>query len=187
MRISLSRLQKIRRALHANHGGPGPHKSGSSQDVHGSGGDAEYYSDQWLSRWKKESPEDLQAFVGKRYRVARDRVDGREVINRDDVPNLDSIGASLYEYEILDGVREVSMADFNTDSPSFYSTAERERVEELAGEIKRRKQITPLIVVADPKGPYILEGGHRFDALTLLKAKSFPAVVVVDYDQGLYQ
>ena len=32
----------------------------------------------------------------------------------------------------------------------------------------------------DRKGPYILEGGHRYSALKLLGAKSFPALVVVD-------
>ena len=33
---------------------------------------------------------------------------------------------------------------------------------------------------ARDKGPYILEGGHRFDALKLLGKKSFPALVVID-------
>jgi ParB-like chromosome segregation protein Spo0J len=39
-----------------------------------------------------------------------------------------------------------------------------------------------LIVVEDNQGFYILEGGHRFDALCMLGSKSFPALVVKDLD-----
>jgi len=176
-------LKRIRMVL--SHGGPGPHKSGSPQSVHG-GGDKGSGGEEGSAIWDKESPEALQKFVGKRYPIAGDRVDGRDVIDRDDVDNLSSVSASLYEYEYLDDVRSVRMDDFNTDAPTFYSTTERDRVTDLAREIKSSRKISPLIVVADPKGPYILEGGHRFDALKMLKAKSFPAVVVIDYDEELY-
>lgn len=40
----------------------------------------------------------------------------------------------------------------------------------------------PLIVAVDDKGPYILEGGHRFVALGLLQIPTFPALVVIDQD-----
>ena len=40
--------------------------------------------------------------------------------------------------------------------------------------------IYPLIVVWDEQGLYILEGGHRFDALNMLGIKYFPALVVKD-------
>jgi hypothetical protein len=39
-----------------------------------------------------------------------------------------------------------------------------------------------VIVVIDSEGPYVLEGGYRFDALRELGAQSFPARVVVDLD-----
>lgn len=64
----------------------------------------------------------------------------------------------------------------------FYSRSEQERTEYLAAQIQESREINPLIVVEDVKGPYILEGGHRFDALRLLRAKAFPALVVLDLD-----
>ena len=64
----------------------------------------------------------------------------------------------------------------------FHSNSEKSRTEKLAEEIKNSNEINPLIVVYDgnPQGPYILEGGHRFDALRLLNAKSFPALVLIE-------
>lgn len=100
-----------------------------------------------------------------------------------DVPNMSSISASLTDYEILDGIREVKMSEFEDDGkPSFYSITEEKRVKDLAERMRASGKITPLIVVvdADKRGPYILEGGHRFDALKLIGRKSFPALVVVD-------
>jgi len=114
------------------------------------------------------------------------RVDGREIIWHNDIPgnvsNYGSIEASLgHNWEELDGVRVVSMASFEDQGkPSFYNVAERDKVEALAQEIKASGKIEPLIVVVDEKGPYVLEGGHRFDALKILNAKEFPAIVVVD-------
>ena len=63
---------------------------------------------------------------------------------------------------------------------SYYSTDEEKRTKELAEQIKQTNEITPLIVAIDAQGPYILEGGHRFDALRELGANSFPAMVVLD-------
>ena len=106
-------------------------------------------------------------------------VDGRRVGTN--IPNQDSIPASLTEYTVAKGIREVPMASFeNQGSPYFYSPEEQTRTEQLAQAIKNSGKIDPLIVVYDLKGPYILEGGHRFDALKLLGAKSFPALVVFD-------
>lgn len=123
-----------------------------------------------------------------RFPAAQHVVDGREIPDFDDefgpdIPNMSSISASLESYEILDGVREVKMSEFEDNGkPSFYSRTERERTEALAAKIEDSKTITPLIIVvdADKRGPYVLEGGHRFDALRLIGAKSFPALVVVD-------
>lgn len=107
-------------------------------------------------------------------------VDGREFTT--DVPNVGSIRSSLDSYEVLPGIREVKVSDFEASgAPKFYSKSEQERTERLAEAIKQSGRITPLIVVIDKeKSPYILEGGHRFDALKMNGAKSFPALVVVD-------
>jgi hypothetical protein len=111
---------------------------------------------------------------------AGETVDGRKV--RDGVPNEASIGASLDDYEVLPGVREVQMSDMDPDyQVKPYSTKEEERLNILTEQIRQSNEISPLIVVVDDeKHPYILEGGHRYDALRKLKAKSFPAKVVVD-------
>ncbi len=62
-----------------------------------------------------------------------------------------------------------------------YSTSESSRLDKLEAAIKANKEISPLIVVIDKeKHPYILEGGHRYDALRRMGVKSFPAKVVVD-------
>ena len=108
------------------------------------------------------------------------KVSGLEVINSDNISNLGSISASLRDYEILDGVRSIDMSEFDLSPPTFYSQTESDRVNALANEIKKSKTIEPLIVVYDEKGPYVLEGGHRFDALKILKKKSMPALVVID-------
>jgi len=106
-------------------------------------------------------------------------VDGRTV--GQGVPNQSSIGASLDDYTILKGIREVPFSAF-TQMPalSYYSTDEEKRTKELAEQIKQTGEITPLIIAVDNQGPYILEGGHRFDALRELGANSFPAMVVLD-------
>lgn len=108
-------------------------------------------------------------------------VDGRTI--GDDVPNTDSISASSMDYEVLPGIREVPFSAFDiTGAPSFYSVSEREKTEALAEGIRESGHIVPLIVMIDAEGPWILEGGHRFDALLMLDAKSFPALVVIDND-----
>lgn len=116
-----------------------------------------------------------------KYRLAGEVVDGRRV--RDEIPNTSSIESSLDNYRILDGVRVVPFSAFMQMGPlRFYSVSEEKRTKRLAEEIAESREINPLIVVEDAEGPYILEGGHRFDALRLLKAKALPALVVVDLD-----
>jgi hypothetical protein len=115
------------------------------------------------------------------FNVAGDTVSGLNVLK--DIPNTSSISSSLGEYEVLSGIREVPFSAFTQLPPlSFYSATEEERVQNLSERISNSKQISPLIVVMDKEGPYILEGGHRFDALRLLKVKSFPAMVVLDVE-----
>lgn len=102
----------------------------------------------------------------------------------DEIANTSSISASLYKWEILDDVREIKFTDFkDLDKPSFYSQTERKQTEELAAAIKENGYIDPLIVVIDDKGPWVLEGGHRFDALQIAGYKSFPALLVVDREK----
>lgn len=112
------------------------------------------------------------------YPRAGGRVDGRLV--RDEVPNMPSIGASIPSPEVLPGVREVPMSAFTMDETP---PAGDERTMGLAEEIGKSGEINPLIVAIDGLGPYILEGSHRYDALKLLGARSFPAVVVIDRDE----
>lgn len=108
-----------------------------------------------------------------------DKVDGRTVL--DGVPNMSSIGASLDEYTVVEGIKEIPLSAFDNEYVSSIKAEKLDkRTRELADAIKKSKQITPLIVVADSKGFYVLEGGHRFDALIASKAKSLPAVVVID-------
>lgn len=113
------------------------------------------------------------------YKPVGELVDGRKV--RGEVPNRNSIDATLTEYEELSGIREVPFSAFTQMGPlKYHSVAEEKRTKRLAEEIKESGEIAPLIVVVDNEGPYILEGGHRFDALREVGAASFPAVVVID-------
>jgi phage gp29-like protein len=114
-----------------------------------------------------------------KYPVAGEKVDGRTV--GDKIPNEGSISSSLDDYEVLKGVREVNFSSFDQMGKlEFYSSSEKERTSDLADRIKASGHIDPLIVVHDKEGPYVLEGAHRFDALRMLGAKSFPALVVLD-------
>lgn len=115
----------------------------------------------------------------KEYPIAGDVVDGRTVL--DNIDNTSSIGASLYHYKVLDNIREVPMSDFHV-SGKHYSVEGTNRIKRLAQEILDSKTISPLIVVVDKEGPYVLEGSHRLNALKIIGAKSFPALVVIDYD-----
>jgi len=115
-----------------------------------------------------------------RFPPAKAIVDGRTVLDK--VPNISSIGSSLDNWEELPGIREVKMSYFDPEyvvNPT--SQSEKERLENLKNQIAASNEISPLIVVIDKeKYPYILEGGHRFDALKLLGARSFPALVIKD-------
>lgn len=111
--------------------------------------------------------------IDARLKKAGDTVDGRVV--RKEVPNAESIEATFgTDFTELPGIREIPMADF--EAPPEIT----ERTKALAEEIEESGEINPLIVAFDNQGPYILEGGHRFDALKILGAESFPAVVVTD-------
>jgi len=121
-------------------------------------------------------PEDFD----KQYPRAGDVVGGREV--SDNIPNLDSISASLYEWEELPGIRELKVDDFfeEGEMPYYYSVDKKERTLELAEKLKDSDWIEPLIVVLEREGPYVLEGVTRIDALRELGEKKFPALVIID-------
>ena len=102
------------------------------------------------------------------------KVDGLAV--RESIPNQESIAASLTDFEILPGVRKIKMSDFdNQGAPSA-------RARELVEQISKSGEINPLIVVIDNEGPYVLEGANRFDALGMMEAESFPALIVRDLE-----
>lgn len=121
--------------------------------------------------------------AARRYKpLAHDSVvDGRKIINTDSIPNLLSIDSSVDNPKVLPGIHEVPMSDFELTG-QHYSVEGQKRIDSLAEQIKHSKEITPLIVVMDKEGAYILEGATRVDALYNLGAKSFPAKVVLDMD-----
>jgi hypothetical protein len=113
---------------------------------------------------------------------AGDIVDGRIV--RPDVPNLGSIASTFFgeDYEALSGIREISLRDINGElfDPDFTVDKLDKRTRRLAEDISESGEIAPLIVAYGDEGLYVVEGGHRFDALTALGARSAPAVVVIE-------
>lgn len=113
------------------------------------------------------------------YKRAGKFVDGREVLP--DIPNTSSISSSLNEYEILPVVRDFPIYGFG-GKKSYYSGSDQKRVEMLAAQIDQSKKISPIIIVEEKDGPYVLEGGHRIAALVELKAKSIPALIVIDME-----
>ena len=110
--------------------------------------------------------------------VAGSIVEGLNVTQH--IPNQSSISSSLGKFIVLNDIREVSMEFFTYTPP--YSVSEYKKTEKLKEEIEKNQYIDPLIVVWDSEGLYILEGGHRFDALNMLGIKSFPALIVKDLD-----
>jgi hypothetical protein len=107
-------------------------------------------------------------------------VDGRVIRDPQNIPNMASIEATLgNDYDILPGLREVRLAEFDLTGRS-YSKEGTQRIRELGQEISQSNEITPLIVVVNKEGAYILEGATRAEALQGLGAKSFPAKVVID-------
>jgi uncharacterized ParB-like nuclease family protein len=58
------------------------------------------------------------------------------------------------------------------------------RVEALSDQIKDSGEISPLIVVIDKEGPYILEGSHRVSALARNGHTRIPAKVVIDTSES---
>lgn len=137
----------------------------------------------WRMRTVAFDPAAVVDELRSRYPKAGETVGGLKV--RSKVDNTGSISASLNDYEELGGVREISRSEFTAPKydPSKATTVDsRDRALALAEEIRKSGEITPLIVAIDKDGPYILEGGHRFDALDILGVDKFPAVIVRDLE-----
>ena len=116
----------------------------------------------------------------KKYPKAGNNVSGLNVVGS--VDNTGSISAAMENYYIYYDIREIPMSDFGEGGS--YSVDNNERNRKLAEEIKMSGEISPLIVVIDEEGTYILEGAHRFYALYLLGVQSFPALLVLDQDES---
>lgn len=108
---------------------------------------------------------------------AGDKAGGLEV--RAHVPNLASIEASFTHPKVEPGIQAIPMEAFD---PNYIrgvkARALDAHTQSLKEQIHASKEINPLIVGRDKEGLYIVEGGHRFDALIHLGAKIVPAVVV---------
>lgn len=130
--------------------------------------------------WLEENQEaDIIARFDKLYPRAGKTVDGRTVLPN--IDNMSSIGSSLNEYEILPGVRDFPIHGFS-GKRYYYAANDIRRVEELEQQIAHSKKISPLIIVEEKEGPYVLEGTHRMSALVELKATSCPALIVLDME-----
>jgi hypothetical protein len=142
----------------------------------GGGGDSSAGPDK-DGKWDVAAEGDMEKFYNEKYPEVKEgeKVDGRTVL--EDVDNMSSISASMSNYLILDGVREVNFNEF--DMPADVTA----RTQALAEEIKTSNEITPLIIGVDHVGPYVMEGSHRYDALKILGAQKIPAIVVLDLDE----
>jgi hypothetical protein len=108
-----------------------------------------------------------------------DTVDGLRV--RTHIPNTSSVEASYNEdeYESLPGIRSVSLDELGLSD--YASKDDNERVQKLADQITESGEISPLIVVHDSEGAYVLEGNHRARALKKAGKTKAPALVIVEH------
>lgn len=128
--------------------------------------------------WYKLSQIDAQSLANK-YPKANG-ISGDLIVDND-VPNTNSISASLKDYEEIRGIRNIPISEFYLTGIS-YSIEEDNHIKKIEEQIKQSKHIKPLIVVMDKKGLYILEGGHRAEALYNLKATYVPSLLIVDLE-----
>lgn len=111
-------------------------------------------------------------------------VDGRKV--RKNVDNLSSVESSLTDYEFMPGIRVVDTSLFpawGNSGKGYVTKDDNDKTDRLTEKIRESNSISPLIVVVDDEGPYILEGGHRYEALRSLGAKHLPAKIVIDRER----
>ena len=111
--------------------------------------------------------------------VAGSLVDGYRVLGG--VDNLESIRSSLTDYVVLRGLRAFPTRGFR-GKRSFYAADDWNRVEQLTRRIRTSMTNSPLIIVIERRGPYVLEGAHRMAAMVDLGASAVPALVVLDLE-----
>lgn len=99
--------------------------------------------------------------------------------------NKASIGATLTKYREL-GIKRIALSEFEDVSfkANFYASSDRKKIDALKVALKESHAVTPLIVVKDKEGYYVLEGAHRMVALSELGANDLPALVVEDLDES---
>src|ERR1035437_3091513 len=120
--------------------------------------------------------------IGERYPVFTDQAGGIRT-KEGPVPNMASLDSSLDNYEELSGIRSVKLSDLETDpNKLFYAADDMRHVQSLAEQIKGSGELSPLVVVVDKDGPYVLKGAHRLGALHELGYNSVPAKVAIDTD-----
>jgi len=119
----------------------------------------------------------------KSYPRIKGKIDGLSVLQK--VPNIGSISATFDDWEELSGIRKVPMREFGKPENIFNSSDDIHRSKELSERIRESGKISPLIVVIDDDGFWLLEGVHRYVALSELGVKSLPALVVIDHERML--
>jgi len=128
--------------------------------------------------WYKRAQKDVESLANK-YPKANGK--SGDLTVRNEVPNTGSISSSLTDYYEIPGIRNIPISEFFLTGKS-YSVEEDNRIKKLEEQIARSKQISPLIVVMDKEGLYILEGSHRADALYNLKSTYIPALLIIDLE-----
>ena len=118
--------------------------------------------------------------IAVRYPIWRNRPNTLNVRDDGNIPNVSSVSASLDNWDELPGIREVHMNEFEGVTGRSYSVKGNKAIKNLADAIRSSGEITPLIVVIDIEGSYILEGSTRIDALKRLGVNEFPALVIIE-------
>lgn len=109
-------------------------------------------------------------------------IDGLSVLKN--IDNTSSIESSLNDYETMPGVRIVDVSKWPIQGGykgyGYVSSSDVDKVDKLIKKIESSGKISPLIIVVDKDGPYVLEGGHRYSALRAMGKTKIPAMVVID-------
>jgi predicted double-glycine peptidase len=118
-----------------------------------------------------------------RFKVVGRRNPGFVYEVRGETPNMESIAATLTNYKVRRGVVRIPISEFDASfRANFYAADDHARVKSLAEKIQASGWVSPLIVVKDAEGYYVLEGAHRLVALGQLGAADIPATVVDDME-----
>jgi len=127
------------------------------------------------------------------YPPAGKAVDGLRVINKIEIPDSDPswpvylAKLDIFFYAVMEGFRKVPVKDFPNTPKQLMMTKDGVRAAHfVAHQIQSSRSISPLLVIVDSDGPYLLGGTMPFDdevvcvALKMLGVRHFPAMVVLD-------